>query len=133
VDCGTNEGELLRLGAERYSFPVGLSERQAAGSTNQRCSVAEHKVSNRHSERAKRLLMMLWTAPPPARECHTRGCCLKLPRFVEELNVQVDRSIALNGAEAAPFCGFVQVVDLTRTAIAWRRFFGRVRPIIVSY
>ena len=21
------------------------------------------------------LLMMLWTAPPPARECHEYGCC----------------------------------------------------------
>ena len=25
--------------------------------------------------RANRLLLMLWTAPPPARDCHESGCC----------------------------------------------------------
>jgi hypothetical protein len=37
------EGELLQLGNDRYSFSVGLSERQAAGSTSHGCSVAEHR------------------------------------------------------------------------------------------
>src|SRR5262249_47147920 len=49
-------------------------------------------------------VMMLWTAPPPARKCQRCGCCLTLPRFggAKHANDYDDRfrhrQVSLSGA-----------------------------------
>src|SRR6516164_6284669 len=44
-------------------------------------------------------LLMLWTAPPPARECHRRGCCRSF-HDSEELDMQAITTIGLDIAKS---------------------------------
>src|SRR5215469_17548956 len=44
-------------------------------------------------------LLMLWTAPPPARECHRRGCC-ESSHDSEELNMQAVTTIGFDIAKS---------------------------------
>src|SRR4029450_13656879 len=42
---------------------------------------------------------MLWTAPPPARQCHGYGCCLR-PHGSEEPHMQTVTTIGLDIAKS---------------------------------
>src|SRR5581483_7247149 len=55
--------------------------------------------ANKRSGTRIRLLLMLWTAPPPARECHGCGCFCG-PHDSEELSMQTITTIGLDIAKS---------------------------------
>ena len=44
--------------------------------------------------------MMLWTAPPPARECHEGGCCLRAHDSEEPIMQAAVRTIGFDIAKS---------------------------------
>src|SRR6266516_1442333 len=82
------------------------------------------------------LLLMLWTAPPPARKCHGYGCCLR-PHDSEEQTMQAVTTIGLDIAKSV---FQIHGVDAAGNVIVRRQlkrryvlpFFQRLPPCLVG-